>query len=222
MRELVSPLADDPMPKVRTPQELNALIPRLTRITQDFLNSLRPFRQEGQTWAHALVRTWQVVETVIKATDNPDKFHAFREAMGKGRYFMGAYGDYAYTDWDPVKAVGWEVVKGDDRRPKFSGINPYIKIIELLTYQPVRMSFREVGIGNGGQHFEQRVILDLLIALQGSLEAEDGAYSACLSFGERRPGNMPSADTRVAQFHHYLQDCSQGQPLSVLARRILK
>lgn len=170
--------------RVRTPEELNAIIPQIQTTAQEFMDALRPFKKGGMTWGAALNVAGR---RATLAARNATQGAAWNAALNAARDVtldtgMNAAGDV-------VLGAAWETIKD---QPSF-GENPFLKLLELYQLGSTGFEFRKVDE-------TQKLVVHFPLPFQ-TIRRE--RVLACLVFGDAEPG-----DQKVLYVHGWNQDCS--------------
>ena len=206
--------------KVRTPEELNLLIPQVQEHAKNIFDGLRQYKNADNSWdaARNVARS-----TAWDATRGTDR-EAARETARKAAWnaALGVTRDAAWNaagpaSWgtardaawnaagDAARAAAWEVVKD------FSDfeINPFSPLLSLYELGAVGYEFHQVEKTAGNEDLEEMLIVHFPLKLKYGRPV-----LACLAFSDGRTG-----DKTVQYIHPWEKHCSEITLLNALPQR---
>ena len=211
--------------KVRTPEELNLLIPQVQEHAKNIFDGLRQYKNADNSWDAALnvargvarEAVWYAARNAFRGTALDAAGDAALDAAGDAAldaawYAAGeaareavwnAAGDAAR---DAAGNATWEVIKD------LSGfeINPFSPLLSLYELGSAGIKFHRVEETNEGP--KKRLIVHFPLKLE-----DDRPVLACLAFPDGRTG-----DETVQYIHSWQDPCSEITLLNALPQREIK
>lgn len=167
-------------------------IPQIQSQAVRLATALTPYKQEGTSWREALCAAGNsVVEMAMQLS--AEQFDGFRKVMALSRGHIGVAEASRYgEEWDLARAAGWALVKSDP--------NPYLPLLEIAEFYPMRMRFRTV---NEGERKVERLVTDLLMDVEGK---PGTLWVACVAH-PLTPGGKKGA----FYFHEIEENCQKAE-----------
>ncbi len=197
--------------KVKTPEELNSLIPQVQEHAQGIFDGLRQYKNADNSWdaarGAALCAAWDAArgtswDAAREAVGNAARVTAWdaaREATG------GAARNVA---WNTAWHATGEVVK---YLPCFE-TNPFSRLLSLYELGSAGIKFHQVEETAGNEEPEEMLIVHFPLKLE-----DDRPVLACLAFPDGRTG-----DETVQYIHSWQDPCSEITLLNTLPQRKIK